>query len=347
MKKARPVEFKIWGIVIGLLLVLTSRFAFVENLYPFDHIDARYFDQIARNILDEGIFSGNAEAPFCQESVRTPTYPYFLAAIYRLFGHKPAAVFIIQAMLDLLVAAVVFHLTYSFVPQKRFLAGMLALICYAFSLSQSRFTSEVLSEGLLTPLLALSVYFLWRALRSAHHRDAILAAVFLGLSVLCKPNVQFVPLAFGLALLMASHLPVKKRLYMTLVFILGVTVVLAPWLIRNYRAFDGVFLSHTFQDNLARVSAVSTLAEVGDEDILPWSDRWEELYGTLVTRAAVQYQWSGSMDPSCQERQQQHADVATVAVDVIGQHPVEFMIAHICQYRHEMSPIHRDKMSPD
>jgi hypothetical protein len=150
--------------------------------------------------------------------------------------------------------------------------------------------------------------------------------------------VQYVPVGFGLVLLLAGHLPLRRRLQLTAIFVIALTVTLAPWIIRNYHTFGRVFLSHTYQDNIARVSAVAILAEVQGEDIRPWSERWEELYGTLVTRAAVEYQWPGTSEPTCPERQQQHADVARVAVEVIGEHPVAFVIAHVRPVLHSLLP---------
>ena len=66
------------------------------------------------------------------------------------------------------------------------------------------------------------------------------------------------------------------RLRLAIGLSLGLIAVLAPWLLRNQMTFGGFFLSHTYDDNLARVSAVATLAEVSHENVQPWSPRWED-----------------------------------------------------------------------
>ena len=195
----------VWGSVALLWLTLISRVSLSVNPNALDNIDAAGFDRLAVNLLTGHGFTMDS---VCPESVRTPLYPVFLAGIYGVFGHNLQLAFLIQGLLDLVAAAVVFRLSAALWPRRRFLAGMLPLGCYLIALSQWRFDNELLSEGLLTPLLALAVFGFWLSARdrqslSRRLLPALLAGICLGLVILCKPNYELAPLVFlaGYALL--------------------------------------------------------------------------------------------------------------------------------------------------
>src|SRR5262249_56594079 len=76
--------------------------------------DGRVYSQIARNMLEQHVFSHDSQAPYAPSIIRLPGYPLFLAAIYAVFGHgNNTAVRVIQAVIDtatcILIAWVVFE----------------------------------------------------------------------------------------------------------------------------------------------------------------------------------------------------------------------------------------------
>ncbi len=320
--------YRLAAVIAMLWLILVTRLALSDNPAALDNIDAAGFDRLAQNLLAGRGLTMSIAAPFCPESVRTPVYPIFLAAVYAVFGHNLHLVFLIQGMLDLVTAAVVFRLSVAFWPKNRTAAGLLALLFYLVALSQWRFANELLSEGLLTPLLALSVFLFWLSARRRLFY-ALLAGAGLGLVILCKPNYELAPLVFlaGYALVPRLSLAVRLRLGLTLG--LGLIAVLAPWLLRNKTMFGDFFLSHTYDDNLARVSAVATLAEINHESVQTWSPRWEELYGSLVSAAAAEYRWNNTQTPSCAVQDQRRSDVAAVALKTVREHPQAFVLSYV------------------
>jgi hypothetical protein len=74
--------------------------------------DGKIYDQIAINVLEQGVFSAEAQPPFTPTLIRLPGYPLFLAGVYSIFGHgNETAVRVIQALINTVTA---------------FLAGLLA-----------------------------------------------------------------------------------------------------------------------------------------------------------------------------------------------------------------------------
>lgn len=309
--------------------MLATRILFIENTSALDHIDSDDFYTIAHNIMVGHGFSVDKLPPYCLENVRTPAYPYFLTIIFTIFGDHLKLIFLVQGLLDIIVGCCIFRIVYGLWSPNRFIAGCFALVCYIFSMTQWRYTNELLAEGLLSPLLMLGIYFLWIASRSQKNRHMIISAFWLGLAVLCKPNLQILPIAVLFAFMLIPHLTWRKRLQLVSIFILVNLCVQAPWYLRNHTLYGGWFLSRTYDDNIARVSGVATLAEIQAESVQPWSPQWETLHGTLVEQAALKFGWSGQVTPSCAERDQHRQDVAAIAVKLIRNHPIEFLTGHI------------------
>jgi hypothetical protein len=321
--------YRLAAAIALLWLILATRFVLSENPAALENIDAAGFDRLAQNLLAGHGFTMSAAAPFCPESVRTPAYPIFLAAVYGMFGHNLHLVFLTQGMLDLVAAAVVFRLGLAFWPKKRYAAGVLALLFYLAALSQWRFANELLSEGLLTPLLALSLFLFWLSARRRRLFFALLAGACLGLAILCKPNYELAPLVFLAGYAVVPRLSLVSRLHLGISLGIGLIAVFAPWLLRNKITFGDFFLSHTYDDNLARVSAVATLAEVNHESVQPWSPRWEEIYGSLVSAAAAEYRWDNTQAPSCEAQDQRRSDVAAVALTTVREHAQAFVASYV------------------
>src|SRR6201988_447842 len=102
-------------VVYGLLLVVAFAFRlFVALRLPNDTPgDGVVYAQIARNVLEQHVYSHESEAPFVPSLIRLPGYPLFLAGIYSISGHtNNPAVRVAQAVIDtatcVLIALVAF-----------------------------------------------------------------------------------------------------------------------------------------------------------------------------------------------------------------------------------------------
>jgi hypothetical protein len=106
--------------------------------------------------------------------------------------------------------------------------------------------------------------------------------------------------------------------------------MLAPWIVRNRVVFGEWFYTRTFDDNLAHVSAVATLAHVRGEAVAPWTERWESLYDEIIVKTALRYDWEMVEDASlsARERDARLQQLETVAREIVREHPVDFLAAH-------------------
>jgi hypothetical protein len=178
------------------------------------------------------------------DAFRPPAYPAFLAGIQSLSGeHSRWAVMIIQQLLvfatAVLVAWLVWRITLSRIAVLASLA--LSMIC----VSRAFFATQVWSEDLLAPLLAVHV-----ALAVGWHRKPSLwLAAGLGLTVgicaLTRPAAQYLIAPVVLGMLMRRGEPHDRwgAVRHAVLALAVMLVTVAPWYARNYHVFENPFLT--------------------------------------------------------------------------------------------------------
>jgi len=118
--KTRSNRFS--GVTIVLLLALSATFRVaVAHWLPNDAPDdGRIYAQIARNVLEQHVYSHETAPPYDPSYIRLPGYPLFLAAVYSLFGHtNNGAVRIAQALIDTGTCALVALLAFYWQPDEK------------------------------------------------------------------------------------------------------------------------------------------------------------------------------------------------------------------------------------
>src|SRR5258705_10188036 len=121
-------------VVCALLFLVAFAFRFsVARYLPNDTPDdGKIYAQMARNVLEQHVYSADAEPPYNPSLIRLPGYPLFLAGVYSLFGHtNNGAVRITQAVLDTAACILIALLAYYWEPdQER--KRWAAVIAFAF-----------------------------------------------------------------------------------------------------------------------------------------------------------------------------------------------------------------------
>jgi len=162
------IERKRWLIIGGLLLVaMTFRIA-VAHWWPNDAPDdGRVYAQMARNIIEQHVFSHETQSPYSPSLIRLPGYPGFLAAIYSVFGHpNNGAVRIVQALIDTGTCALVALLAFYWQPDEKkkrttaIAALALAAVCPFTTIYAATILTEVLTNFLMVAMfVAVTIAF--------------------------------------------------------------------------------------------------------------------------------------------------------------------------------------------
>jgi len=352
-----------------LLLALVVRVAWLMR-FPTDPIapvDAEGFHLLAVNVLAGRGFAIGWEAPFCPTTIRTPLYPLFVAGIYAVAGHDPVRVLPLHLLLEVVTTALVMRLGHDLGGKR---VGLWAGVLYACNGTTQRYTGYLLSEALLLPLLTAALWTTTRCLRHPSAKKAAVTGLLWGLALLTKPNVQFLALFVGViafsfqrsafshqqsainsqrsAISLQSDSPTSSRIrsrfsflisrfsllishFSFLFFWLALAVVLLPWLLRNRVVAGRWMLSTAFEENLARVSAVATLAEIDGVRVEPWTETWEYYYKRFVSTVGARYDWDtrAPLPGECTEQQRRQAEIARAARDVVRDHPFSYLRAHL------------------
>src|SRR6266478_3378634 len=278
-------------VVCALLLLVAFAFRFAVARYlPNDTPDdGKIYAQMARNVLEQHVYSNAEEPPYNPSLIRLPGYPLFLAGLYSLFGHtNNGAVRITQAVLDTTACVLIALLAYYWEPdqERKRWAAATALAFAAVCPFSAIYTATILTE---TPTIFLALAMCLTAtlaFNSSTSRRTILlwftTGIIAGIAVLFRPDSGLFAAAIGLTLVgdaLRRAQPMSdgesgirprlvKAILLGAIFSAGFCLLLTPWTIRNWRAF------HVFQP-LAPAHAEMP-GEFVPRGYLAWLRTWVE-----------------------------------------------------------------------
>ncbi|MCL6623066.1 MAG: glycosyltransferase family 39 protein [Fimbriimonadales bacterium] len=191
--------------------------------------DQQDYERIAKEFALTGEFMPGS-------SYRPPLFPFVLGIYYRLVGFSPEGFFWLQALMGSLVVLMV---AYGASRLLHFRAGMWAGLLCACDPVLIHYTTQLLTENLFLPLFVLAGLCLFLGGDSFKP----IAGALWALAALCRPII----VALGLILVLIDIWRNKRdprKIAITLLSVLAFSLVLAPWVVRNYRV-HGAFVPLT------------------------------------------------------------------------------------------------------
>lgn len=187
-------------------------------------LDAKFYDAWAHQIASG---SGDGEVFFM-----SPLYPYFLAAIYRLFGRDLFLVRLIQSVVGAASAVLAYSIARQVFDRKAAVIAGFAAACYGALIF---YDGAILLEPLLVLLNLLVLHLLLRASASGRHRYYLSAGAVLGVAAIGKATaLLFAPAAALWIWIDASKHRRANRARALILFLLGLTILIAPITVRNF-----------------------------------------------------------------------------------------------------------------
>ncbi len=251
------------GIVVYALLLMAA-FSFRVALGRFlpneEPVDSQVYAQLARNLIEQRVYSPALEPPFEPSFLRVPGYPFFLAGVYSLFGmENNAAVRVAQAFVDTGSCGLIALIASLWEPDRRRkrLTAIAALALAAFCPFTAIYVATVLPETLTILFSLAMVLTATLAFKAITQRKVALwwsaCGLLAGAGALLRPDAGLFAAAIGITLVIstivrASGASFTKRrdeiLYrfarasvLVALFSLAFCVVLVPWALRNHRVF--------------------------------------------------------------------------------------------------------------
>jgi 4-amino-4-deoxy-L-arabinose transferase-like glycosyltransferase len=244
---------------LALLAGLALRLYFIVH-FPFYAGDTKFYEELARNWLDHGVYGLFVMGQLAPVDMRTPGYPGFLAAIYFLLGRASRTVMLVQAFLDLGTCVLTALIAARLAPvSRRRAVATVALWIAALCPFTADYTAVVLTETLAIFLTALAllviVYLLSDPAMDFSDADFapggtllkfaawfLLAGFIVGLGTLVRPETPLVLVAAGLVLCARwrrrGNWP--KLILAGCWMCVGLLFALLPWAARNARTLGRI-----------------------------------------------------------------------------------------------------------
>jgi hypothetical protein len=293
----RPFSYRQLGVALAAGLAL--RFFFLWH-FPFYSGDTKFYEELARNWLDHGVYGLYVRGALMAVDMRVPGYPAFLVAIYFLVGRSARVVMVAQALVDLGTCVMAALIAARLAPvSRRAIVGTAALWMAALCPFTADYTAVVLTETpatfITTAAVLVFVYLLTEpALKvpldaasdwSARRRPILfvgwffLLGIIVGVGTLVRPETPLVLGAVGVTLCIRwwrrANWP--KLILATCWMCVGLLLPLVPWAARNARAFGRVeFLGPRY---------AQTYGDFIPRGYFAWTQTWMTRFGEayLVT----------------------------------------------------------------
>jgi len=273
--------------------------------------DTRYYWELARNIRAGAPYEIVEYADIPHFALRTPGYPLLIAACQTLFGERPLAVRLVQAVLGTLGVYLVYRLTLQLAGRgepadhspamtmaapRRWTIPLIAAAIAALNPYYAFMSAILLSEAVFVPLMLAALWgqaVLWpkRGQDPKLQRwQAVLAALgsgaAAGAAILVRPSwALFVPAM--LALRMIASLGDRRALAVSardaLICSVAVAGVMSPWWARNASIYGrfvptALWMGASLYDGLnPKATGASDMTFVGDPEIWPLDEQDQDV----------------------------------------------------------------------
>lgn len=230
-----PFKAKQFLSAYGIYFILAGGF-FLRLLVMQTGLDAvPRWDEVAYVNRAKTILE-NLEA--YRDLFRPPLYPAFVAGVFYFGGVGRVAIGIAQALVGTVSMALVYRLTLDRFSRKG-VALVAALFC-ALYVEFVTLTRLYLTETLFVAFALGAFLVLERALHSSRGRTALLAGALWVLAALTREVViHFVLIVIPVWFVLAVGW--RRASKVVIPFLIGVVLVLTPWIVRNY-VLEGRFI---------------------------------------------------------------------------------------------------------
>lgn len=186
------------------------------------------FDQYKFDTSDSLLLSEFVKEAGSDNFYRTPIYPFFVGAIYKLVGISPSIVKHIQLLLLIIIASLLPWVGYYFWNKQGFASGLVAGAI--FMVKYFDMAGNLLTE----PLITFSLFLILIAYIYFDYKKNIISSIILGAAMgtglLVKGSLIFVPILFLLYLFFRAYQGQNRRhLIHAALFISSLILTLAPW----------------------------------------------------------------------------------------------------------------------
>ncbi len=211
-------------LAVGLLVRIIYLLDFQSSFYYGIHLlDAAAIDQTAQRIAA-------GQLTFPEPFFRAPLYLYFAGLIYSIFGTAPLPIILVQHLLGLATALLVYYYA------RRLFGSTVALTAAAITVVWPTlifFETELMTTTLEVFLGFLSLILMHRAIEERTTRSLIIAGLVLGLAAITRATfllMAAIPMTF---LLVTGGGAALRRMKLAISFLAAMAIPIIPVTLHN------------------------------------------------------------------------------------------------------------------
>lgn len=216
--------------IILLLIAMALNLLIIQFFCCSGGADREEYLQLGTNLSLGNGYAMETNAPFYPSAFRVPVYPLVIAAIIKLFGSVDY-IYYLQVILNILSVFMVYNIARRHSPQLR--PKIIIPLILIFSLPVFMRSARLETETVNAFLMVSAFYLLTR-------NKYFFTGLVFGLATLCRPENILIALVVAVCLWNVKH---------TLIVVTSLMLLVAPWLIRNYRILGDVTLIDSVSSN--------------------------------------------------------------------------------------------------
>ena len=233
--KRIPIVFLLLTILFSIFLRLGVAYLWKDNFFQRGN-RASLIHPTALNLIHHKEFSVVPGSPTAENE---PLYSMFVAFSYILFGANWFSIALTQSLIGILNAVIIYFITLKIFKKRNIsLAAFLLVLFYPYYALGSLSISDT---AFFCFWLALSTYLTILCVQSPGKWIFVCAGLSWGLTLLTRFSAVFL---FPFALLyIFINFPFKKAFQAAAVAFLACLITLVPWIYRNYKLTNKLFIS--------------------------------------------------------------------------------------------------------
>jgi tetratricopeptide (TPR) repeat protein len=213
------------------LLAFILRLIYLLQIKSNPHFFSPTMDPLYHDIWAQNIAGGNWIGS--KVFFRAPFYAYFLAIVYKIFGHNYIIPRVIQHLIGSFSCILVYFLAKRLFNRPVAIVASLLAATYGMLIY---FEDELLLDSFLVFFDLLLILFLLRAKNTPKLLNWFVCGIILGFSAITRPNILFfIPFVWlWILLVFIRAKKIKEILTFCIMFLIGSALVIFPVTLRNY-----------------------------------------------------------------------------------------------------------------
>jgi len=228
-----------FSIVFSVIIRVAFYLYTLQNTELYFHGDQVEYIALGRMLYDQFQFDETFYTS------RMPLYPAFISLILKFYNNLNFVI-LIQHLVGLSFIIIAYNIGLIYSKEIAFISGILCSLNLNFITHANFFLTETLFGLFFFIFLFFSIHFL----KFFKIKFLLFSGIFLGLSVLVRPLVIYLPIVFLIFLVFAKY-NFKKKFLAIFVFLITFYATIFPWMFHNYKLHGHFALTTSVASNVS------------------------------------------------------------------------------------------------